>query len=61
MMTTFHVIHIILGAWLAIVNYSGMLSSTALFWNNIILGIVIAAYNVYFLFLKENLDVANPK
>jgi len=60
MMTTFHVIHIIVGAWLAIVNSFPVFSPAGLATNNIILGVVVALYNLYFL-LKGNVDVRSPE
>ncbi|NPV44446.1 MAG: hypothetical protein HPY70_10815 [Firmicutes bacterium] len=59
MMTTFHIIHIVVGAWLAFINYTRMLDPSTLAWNNIILGIVVAVYNAYYLFAKGNVDVKN--
>ncbi len=56
MMTTFHIIHIVVGAWLAIVNFTDVLTPATLAGNNIVFGIVIALYNAYFLFMKENVD-----
>jgi len=56
MMTTFHWIHIVVGIWLAIVNYMDILDSNMLALNNVILGIVVAIYNAYFLFAKRNVD-----
>jgi len=54
--TTFHIIHIIVGAWLAIVNFFNIFSPSTLSLNNIILGLAVALYNVYFLFARENVD-----
>ncbi len=56
MMTTFHWIHIVVGIWLAIVNYTDILDANMLALNNVILGIVVAIYNAYFLFAKRNVD-----
>ena len=56
-MTTFLIIHVIVGLWLALVNFSDILSTEALVWNNFILGLVVAAYNLYYLFAKRNVDV----
>ncbi|NLZ39362.1 MAG: hypothetical protein GX893_07135 [Firmicutes bacterium] len=61
MMTTFHWIHILVGAWLALVNYMSLLSSEQLMLNNVIIGIIVAIYNAYFLFVKNNTDVKNPE
>ncbi len=57
MMTTFHVIHIVVGLWLALVNVTNILTDTTLAWNNLILGLVVAAYNLYYLFARRNVDV----
>lgn len=57
MMSAFHVIHIIVGLWLALVNVTNVLTGTTLAWNNFILGLVVAAYNVYYLFARRNVDV----
>ncbi|MGI6328820.1 MAG: hypothetical protein ACOX1I_07755 [Dethiobacteria bacterium] len=57
MMTTFHIIHLIVGIWLAIVNFSPVMSSTTLAWNNVIIGVIVAVYNAYYLFARKNVDV----
>lgn len=57
MMTTFHIIHIAVGLWLALVNATTILTGSSLLWNNVILGLVVAAYNVYYLFARKNVDV----
>ncbi len=56
-MTIFHAIHIIVGAWLILVNIFEMFSPTGFFWNNVILGAIILVYNVYYLFARQNVDV----
>lgn len=56
-MTTFHIIHIVVGLWLALVNFTNILSPTTLVWNNFILGLVVAGYNVFYLFARKNVDV----
>ena len=53
MMTTFHIIHLIVGIWLAIVNFSPVMSSTTLAWNNVIIGVIVAVYNAYYLFARK--------
>lgn len=55
-MSTFHIIHIVIGAWLAIVNFTDILAPSTLLGNNVILGIVVALYNAYFLFVKADVD-----
>ena len=56
-MTTFHAIHILVGAWLVLAPFTGLLdTATAVFWNNVIIGAVVALYNIYFLFLRQNID-----
>ncbi len=57
-MTAFHVIHILVGAWLALAPYLGFLDTeTALVYNNLIVGAVVALYNLYYLAVKSNVDV----
>ena len=57
MMNTFQIIHLILGIWLAIVNFSPVMSSTTLVWNNVIIGVIVAVYNAYYLFARKDVDV----
>lgn len=57
MMTTFHVVHIVVGLWLALVNVTNMMTATTLAWNNFLLGLVVAGYNIYYLFARKNVDV----
>ncbi|MGI6614866.1 MAG: hypothetical protein ACOX30_02370 [Dethiobacteria bacterium] len=52
-MMTFHVVHIAIGLWLALVNVTGILAPATLPWNNLILGLIIAAYNVYYLLAQK--------
>ncbi len=59
MMTTFHWIHIVVGAWLAFVNFMPFLSPNTLMINNVVIGVVVAIYNIYMLFAKNNTDVKN--
>jgi hypothetical protein len=56
MMTTFHWIHIVVGAWLAFVNFMPILPNDLLMLNNVVIGIIVAIYNAYFLFAKNNTD-----
>ncbi len=56
-MTVFHAIHIIVGLWLALVNFTDVLPIATLVWNNVILGLVVAIYNAYYLFAQKNVDV----
>ncbi len=56
-MTTFHIIHLIVGIWLAIVNYTPIMAPTSLAWNNVILGVIVAIYNAFYLFGRKNVDV----
>ena len=58
-MTTFHWIHIIVGAWLAFVNLIPVLDERMLMINNAVIGIIVAIYNAYFLFAKDNTDANN--
>lgn len=56
-MTTFHAIHILVGIWLVLSPFTGILAtSQAVFWNNVIIGAVVALYNIYYLFLRQNVD-----
>lgn len=57
--TTFHIIHIIVGAWLIISPNLGVFDTMTrgLFWNNVIVGAVVALYNAYYLFARGNVDV----
>ncbi len=56
-MTTFHAIHIIVGAWLVLSPFTGLLDTAqSVFWNNVIIGAVVALYNIYYLFLRQNVD-----
>ena len=57
MMNTFHIIHIIVGIWLAIVNFTPIMAPNSLAWNNIILGVIVAIYNAYYLLGRKNVDV----
>ncbi|NLZ92786.1 MAG: hypothetical protein GX922_02020 [Firmicutes bacterium] len=61
MMTTFHWIHIIVGAWLALVNFMEILPAELTMLNNVGIGIIVAIYNAYFLFAKNNVDVKNQE
>lgn len=57
-MTTFHIIHLVAGAWLILGPLMGFLDTyDSLYWNSIIFGIVVGAYNFYYLFAKKNVDV----
>lgn len=56
-MNTFHIIHIIVGLWLALVNFMPIMPAGSLAANNIILGIIVATYNAYYLFARKNVNV----
>jgi hypothetical protein len=56
-MTTFHIIHILVGLWLALVNVTNILTPTTLAWNNLVLGLIVAGYNVYYLFAQKHVEV----
>lgn len=56
-MSTFHIIHIAVGAWLILSNLFRMFDITTLVWINSIVGGIVALYNIYFLFEKQNVDV----
>ncbi|NLJ56639.1 MAG: hypothetical protein GX334_06280 [Firmicutes bacterium] len=55
-MNTFFIIHLVLGIWLAIVNFTPIMASSSLASNNIIIGIIIALYNAYYLFAKRDVE-----
>ncbi len=57
MMTTFHIIHIVVGLWLALANVTNILTPSTLAWNNLVLGLIVAGYNVYYLFTRREVDV----
>ncbi len=57
-MTTFHIIHLIIGIWLAVANFVPLMAPEALAANNGILAIIIAVFNAYYLFAQRNVDVA---
>lgn len=58
-MTTFHLIHVVVGGALALINFYNILDPTSRAYFNAIIGLVVLAYNAYFLFVKSNTDVTN--
>ncbi len=57
-MTTFHVIHIIVGIWLVAAPLLGIFTTrSSLITNNIVVGAVVALYNAWFLFMRNNADL----
>lgn len=59
-MTTFHIIHIIAGAWLILAPMFDILrTAESVFWNNIIVGTVVLLYNLYYLFARQNVDTTH--
>jgi len=57
-MTTFHIIHIVVGLWLVAAPLLGIFTTrSALLTNNIVIGAVVALYNAWFLFVKGNTEV----
>lgn len=56
-MNIFHIIHVIAGFWLAIVNFMPIMPAASLAANNIIIGIIVALYNAYYLFARKNVNV----
>ncbi len=56
-MSTFYIIHVIVGLWLIVSNYTRMLQPTSLMWNNIIIGIIVTVYSGYYLLSKGTVDV----
>lgn len=57
MMTTFHIIHVVAGLWLALANFTDIMGATALSWNNFLIGLFVAGYNVFYLLGSRNVDV----
>ncbi|HCJ11334.1 MAG TPA: hypothetical protein DHW14_09275 [Clostridiales bacterium] len=57
-MTTFHVVHIIVGIWLVAAPLLGVFTTEqALLTNNIVVGAVVALYNAWFLFIRNTADM----
>lgn len=56
MLTTFHVIHVVVGAVLAAVNFWGLMDETSRAFFNSIVGLVVLGYNAYYLFVRQNVD-----
>lgn len=56
MLTTFHLIHVVVGAVLAAVNFWGLMDETNRSFFNSIVGLVVLAYNAYYLFVRQNVD-----
>ncbi|NMB40520.1 MAG: hypothetical protein GX996_01075 [Firmicutes bacterium] len=55
-MSTFFTIHLILGIWLALVNFTPIMAPSTLAINNVIIGVIIAFYNAYYLFAKRDVE-----
>ncbi len=55
-MTTFFTINLILGIWLAIVNFTPVMDVSSLAINNVIVGAIIAIYNAYYLFARRGVE-----
>ncbi len=56
-MTTFHVIHIIVGAWLILSPYLNILDARSMTVNSAVIGAVVLLYNLWYLFARSNVDV----
>ncbi len=56
-MNTFYIIHVVVGLWLIVSNYTRMLQPTSLMWNNIIIGIIIAVYSGYYLLFGGEVEI----
>ncbi len=57
-MTTFHLIHIIVGAWLILAPLVGIFATyQGLVWNSVIVGAVVGLYNAWYLFARQNVEV----
>jgi len=54
--STFFIIHLILGIWLALVNFTPVMAPSSLAINNVVVGVIIAIYNAYFLFARRNVE-----
>lgn len=61
-MTTFHIIHILAGAWLVISPYLGVFVNmpNGMLWNNVIVGAAVALLNAWYLFARGDVDVRGP-
>jgi len=55
-MSTFFIIHLILGIWLAIVNFTPIMAPNSLAINNIVIGVLIAIYNAYYLLANRKVE-----
>lgn len=55
-MSTFYIIHLILGIWLALVNFTPIMAPSNLAINNVIVGVIIALYNAYYLFARRDVE-----
>lgn len=55
-MTTFFIIHLILGIWLALVNFTPLMAPSSLAINNVIVGVIIAIYNAYYLLARREVE-----
>jgi len=60
-LTTFHLIHVVVGAVLAGVNFWNMFDPTTRAYLNAIIGLVVLVYNAYYLFGRDNVDVRNKE
>jgi len=60
-LTTFHLIHVVVGGVLALINFYNVLDPTSRAYFNAIIGLVVLAYNAYFLFVKNNVDARNKE
>jgi hypothetical protein len=50
------VIHVVVGAVLAAVNFWGLMDESSRASFNSIVGLVVLAYNAYYLFVRQNVD-----
>jgi hypothetical protein len=60
-LTTFHLIHLVVGAALAAVNFWDILDPDSRSFFNAIIGLVVFAYNAYYLFARNNVDVTDKE
>ena len=60
-MTTFHVIHIIAGAWLILAPYLNILDFQSMATNSAVIGGVVLLYNLWYLFARDNVDVREER
>ncbi|HSW09925.1 MAG TPA: SPW repeat protein [Bacillota bacterium] len=54
----FHLIHVVLGAWLVLAPLLGIFATfQGLVWNSVIIGAVVGLYNAWYLFGRQQQPV----